>query len=448
MPVALFNRKLKTFLGGSHPPERKELTRDKPVEEAPLPDEIIIPLIQHTGAPCQPLVEKGATVAAGQKIGESDAFISAPVHSSVSGTVTAVEYRMHFSGNKVLGIVIKPDGEQKPPSSKKTKANPEKLTPEEVRSRVKEAGIVGLGGAAFPTYVKLSPPPDKPIDSVIINGCECEPFITCDHRNMLERSDEIVFGLKTIMKTVGAEKGYIAVEENKEDAAHLLSEKLGADPQVQVILLHTKYPQGAEKQLIKTILNREIPSGKLPSEVGASVQNVGTTIAISEAVKYNKPLIERVLTVSGSGISNPKNLRVKIGTPIEHLINYCGGFKGEPGKVIMGGPMTGIAQADLTAPVVKGTSAILVFPREEVELEKPAARSCIRCGRCVEVCPMHLIPSFIGIYANVEMWSEVEKYRVLDCIECGSCAYVCPNKIPLIELVKLSKLEILAKKRK
>lgn len=447
MPVALFNRKLKTFFGGTHPPEHKELTKDKPVEEAPLPDEIVIPLVQHTGAPCQPLVEKGAIVAAGQKIGESDAFISAPVHSSVSGTVTAVEYRMHFSGNKILSIVIKPDEQQKPFSSK-AKGNPSKLTPEDVRSRVKEAGIVGLGGAAFPTYVKLSPPPDKPIDSVIINGCECEPFITCDHRNMLERSDEILFGLKTIMKTVGAEKGYVAVEENKEGAAHLLQEKVAADPQLQVVLLHTKYPQGAEKQLIKTMLNREIPSGKLPSEVGALVQNVGTTIAISEAVKYNKPLIERVLTVSGSGVNEPKNLRVKIGTPIEHLINYCGGFKGEPGKVIMGGPMTGIAQADLTAPVVKGTSAILVFPREEVGLEKPAARSCIRCGRCVEVCPMHLIPSFIGIYANVEMWREVEKYRVLDCIECGSCAYVCPNKIPLIELIKLSKLEILAKKRK
>lgn len=446
MPIALFNSKLRTFLGGAYPPEHKELTKDKPVEEVPLPEEIIIPLIQHTGAPCQPLVEKGAAVKAGQKIGESDAFISAPVHSSVCGTVSAVEYRMHFTGIKVLSVVIKPDEQQKPLSFKS--GDGAKLTPEEIKARVKEAGIVGLGGAAFPTHVKLSPPSDKSIDSVIINGCECEPFITCDHRNMLERSDEIIFGLKTIMKTVGAEKGYIAVEENKEDAAHLLREKVSDEPQLQVVMLHTKYPQGAEKQLIKTILNREIPSGKLPSEVGALVQNVGTTIAITEAVKYKKPLIERVLTVSGSGVAEPKNLRVRIGTPIEHLINHCGGFRGEPGKVVVGGPMTGFAQADLTAPVVKGTSAVLVFPREEVEVEKPAARSCIRCGRCLEVCPMGLIPSFIGIYAGVEMWSEVEKYRVLDCMECGSCAYVCPNKIPLIELIKLSKLEILAKKRK
>lgn len=446
MRIALFNSKLKTFFGGTYPPEHKEPTKDKPVEEIPLPEEITIPLIQHTGAPCQPLVEKGAAVKAGQKIGESDAFISAPVHSSVCGTVSAVEYRMHFTGSKVLSVVIKPDEEQKPLSFKS--GGGAKLTPEEIKARVKEAGIVGLGGAAFPTHVKLSPPPDKPIDSVIINGCECEPFITCDHRNMLERSDEIIFGLKAIMKTVGAEKGYIAVEENKEDAAHLLREKVSGEPQLQVVMLHTKYPQGAEKQLIKTILNREIPSGKLPSEVGALVQNVGTTIAITEAVKFGKPLIERVLTVSGPGVNEPKNLKVRIGTPIERLINYCGGFKGEPGKVIVGGPMTGFAQADLTAPVVKGTSAVLVFPREEVEAEKPAARSCIRCGRCLEVCPMRLIPSFIGIYAGVEMWSEVEKYRVLDCIECGSCAYVCPNKVPLIELIKLSKLEILAKKRK
>ncbi len=447
MPLALVNRKIKTFLGGVHPPQYKELTRDKPIEIAPLPEEIVIPLHQHTGAPCQPLVEKGAEVEIGQKIGDSDAFISASVHASVSGKVTAIEYRPHFNGTKVLSIVIKPDQNQET-AVFAPKGKQKNLTPKEVISAVKEAGIVGLGGAAFPTHVKLSPPPDKPIDSVIINGCECESYLTCDHRNMLERSDEIIFGLKTIMKTVKAARGYIAVEKNKKDAAYLLSEKISDEPQIQVVMLHTKYPQGAEKQLIKTILNREIPSGKLPSEVGALVQNVGTTIAIAEAVRYKKPLIERVLTVSGSGINEPKTLKVRIGTPIEHIINYCGGFKGEPGKVIMGGPMTGFAQADLSAPVVKGTSGILVFPVEEVPVEKPAAGSCIRCGRCVEVCPMHLVPGSIGLYANVEMWSETEKYNVLDCIECGACAYVCPNKNPLIELIKLAKLEVLAKKRK
>lgn len=447
MALALLSGKIKTFWGGVHPREFKELTREKPIEEVPLPEEIIIPLHQHTGAPCQPLVEKGVEVEIGQKIGDSDAFISAPVHASASGKVIAVEYRPHFTGAKVLSVVIKPNPDKKTQVFKLVEKSQD-LSPEEVRAAVREAGIVGLGGAAFPTHVKLNPPPDKPIDSVIINGCECEPYLTCDHRNMLERSDEIIFGLKTIIKTVSAGKGYIAVEENKGDAAKLLMEKVAGETQLQVVMLRTKYPQGAEKQLIKTVLNREIPSGKLPSEVGAMVQNVGTTIAITEAVWYGKPLIERVLTVNGSGINEPKNLRVRIGTPVEHVINYCGGFKGEPGKVIMGGPMTGFAQADLTAPVVKGTSGILVFPREEVPVEKVATGSCMRCGRCLEVCPMHLIPGFIGTYANVEMWDGAEEYHVLDCIECGACAYVCPNKIPLIELIKLCKLEILAKKRK
>lgn len=430
----------KTFRGGVHPPERKDATSSMPVENVPVPPEIVVHLHQHTGAPCKPLVSKGGKVLAGQKIGDAEAFITAPVHSPVSGDVKAVEPRLHFTGVRLMSVVIVPDGLQEETRIELSGKDP---TPEEVRKIVREAGIVGLGGAAFPTHVKLSPPKEKPIEAVIINGCECEPYLTCDHRNMLERPEAIVDGLDLIAATVGARKKYIAVEDNKPDAVELLRGKTsGGD--IEVLSLPAKYPQGAEKQLIWTILGREIPSGKLPMDVGAVVQNVGTAIAVSEAVREGKALTERNLTVSGSGVAEPKNLRVMVGTPLEHLIEFCGGFKGEIGKIVMGGPMTGFSQFQLEVPTVKGTSGILAFAGEDTFFEPPDHRPCIRCGRCVRACPMMLMPNYIGNYARAEMWEMTGTYNVLDCIECGSCGYVCPSRIPLIQLFKLAKAKVIA----
>ncbi|MBI4744202.1 MAG: electron transport complex subunit RsxC [Actinobacteria bacterium] len=449
---------LLTFKGGVHPLYHKDLTESKGIKEfSSLPKEIIVPLQQHTGAPCNPLVEKGNEVLAGQKIGDSDAFISAPVHSSFSGKVTAVEPRVIFSGISVLSVVITPSEEQKKMSIE-TPADLKDISPDTIRKIVREAGIVGLGGAAFPTYVKLTPPKDKPIDSVIINGCECEPYLTCDHRNMLEYTADLILGMKIIMKAVEAKRGFFAIESNKMDAVRKVEEKLmeengiagkkRAESPVQIALLETKYPQGSEKHLIKAILNREIPSGGLPSDVGALVQNIGTTIAIARAIRDGAPLIERVITVTGTGISEPSNLRVKIGTLLGDVINECGGLKGDIGKVILGGPMTGFAQYKLNVPIVKGISGILVLPYTQVVPETIMHKPCIRCGRCVEACPMQLLPNMLGSYARVEMWSKVDSYHLFDCIECGCCAYVCPAKIPLVQLFRVAKGEILMKRKR
>lgn len=434
----------KTFKGGLHPPGKKRATSSKPIEEPSLPPEVVIHLHQHTGAPCAPLVEKGDKVLAGQKIGESNAFISAPVHSPVSGEVTAVEPRFHFTGVRLMCVVIAPDGAQKEARLKTPSGK--KITAEQVREVVLEAGIVGLGGAAFPTHVKLCPPKDKEIDTVIINGCECEPYLTCDHRNMLEHADKLLDGIELIISTVGAKQAYIAVEDNKADAiSHLIAKVASSD--IKVVSLPAKYPQGAEKQLIKTILDREIPSGCLPSEVGALVQNVGTAIAISEAVREGKPLIERVITVTGSGITEPKNLRAKIGTPLNFLVEQCGGFTGEVKKVVMGGPMTGCSQFHLETPTVKGTGGILALTGDEPIVKTGEYKSCIRCARCINACPMILMPNYLGIYAQIEMWDFTDKYHVLDCIECGCCGYICPSRIPLVQLIRLAKAKVIAKKQ-
>ncbi len=439
---------LKTFpKGGTHLHYHKELAEDKAIEVLEPPQVAVIPLHQHTGAPNNAIVKKGDRVLVGQKIGTSDAFISAPVHSSISGEVIDVEMHKTFTGANVSCVVIASDGKQTMAEFKGCDKDIADITPDEIRNAVKEAGIVGLGGAAFPTHVKLTPPKDKPIDSVIINGAECEPFLCCDYRNMLERTEDLIYGTKLCMKAVGANKAYIGIEANKPQAISLLTEKTKGDNSIEVISLAIKYPQGAEKALIKTILNREVPPGKLPSEVGALVQNVGTTIAIAEAVKLGKPLYERVLTVTGNGVKNPKNLLVKIGTKISLVINSAGGLKEDVGKVIVGGPMTGWAQSDLNVPVVKGTSGIVAFLKNEVVgLEKHM--SCVRCGKCVSHCPMGLMPNFIGIYSEVKDWKKAEAYGAMDCYECGVCAYTCPAKRPLIKLIREAKGAILAAKKK
>jgi electron transport complex protein RnfC len=313
-----------------------------------------------------------------------------------------------------------------------------------MRGIIREAGIVGLGGAAFPTHVKLTPPKDKKIDTVIINGGECEPYLTADYRTMLENSEEIITGLKIIMKILEAKMGYIAIEDDKAEAISMLEKKVRGESDIKVQPLEAKYPQGAEKQLIKAVLNREVPSGGLPFHVGVVVQNVGTTVAITQAVLYGRPLIDRVLTVSGEGISHPQNVRARIGTLFKNVIEECGGLRGSVGKVIMGGPMMGLSQATLDVPVVKGTSGILVFQQDEVKIHKP--KSCIKCGKCIRTCPMNLVPSIFSMLAEYENFLEAERAGILDCIECGCCAYVCPSRRPLIHLIKFTKAEIAALK--
>lgn len=429
-----------------HPPEHKELTATLPIEEAPLPRRVILPLSQHIGAPARPVVKVGEEVRTGQVIAEAaEAPVSVPVHASIAGRVAAIAPFPHPAGRELPAIVIEGTGEDRW-IEEATSRDPERLSPEEIRRLAKEAGLVGLGGAAFPTHIKLSPPPDKPIDTVIINGCECEPYLTCDHRLMVEETEAILDGLRAIMKAVGAARAWVAVEDNKPDAIARLQEAVRGRDGVAVAVLPSRYPQGAEKQLIAALTGRQVPSGGLPMDVGVLVQNVGTAAALSAAIRRGRPLVERVITVTGRGVQRPANLRVRLGTPVRDLIEFCGGFAEAPARVVLGGPMMGVAVADLGVPVVKGTSGILVL----TEGELPAVRNapCVRCGRCVCVCPMGLLPLYLGRAAEHRRWEEAEAYHALDCIECGSCSYVCPGERPLVQYIRQAKAEIMARRAK
>lgn len=437
---------LKTFKGGIHPPYNKELTKHKPVEKAKLPQRVVIPMSQHVGAPCEPVVKVGDHVKVGQKIGEAKAFVSAPIHSSVSGKVVAIEPRPHASGAHVMSVVIESDGTDEVYEGVKPPKPLEELTPDEIKNLIREAGIVGMGGAGFPTQVKLSPPADKKIDTIIVNGAEFEPYLTADHRLMVERPEDVVLGLRAIMKATGVNRAYIGIEDNKPDAIEAMKEAVKSFSDIEVVPLATKYPQGGEKQLINAVTGREVPSGGLPMDVGVIVDNAGTCAAIANVLKTGMPLIERITTVTGAGVKEPKNLLARIGTPVGELIEQCGGFAGEPGKVIMGGPMMGISQSSLEVPVMKGTSGVLVLQKSEVKTLEPMP--CIKCARCVDACPIHLLPTYLGKFAEKGMWDEAEKYHALDCIECGCCAYVCPANIPLTQLIRLAKNRILASKKK
>jgi electron transport complex protein RnfC len=431
-----------------HPSYFKELARDKPIEDLPLPEKLVLPLSQSIGAPPEPLVERGDEVKKGQKIAESSAFVSAVLHSPVDGQVKSIGPHPTFTGAVIPCITIAvseglaPEVEE----ASSEKGTAEDVSPDEIRGLVKEAGLVGLGGAAFPTHVKLSPPPDKPIDSVIINGCECEPFLNVDFRLMVEETERLIDGFRLIMLALNASKGYVGIETNKPEAIEAVSKALDGEPNMEVIPLGTKYPQGSEKHLIKAILGREVPSGGLPFEVGAYVQNVQTTIAISKAVRERKPLTERVITVSGPGVVEPKNLRVKLGTLASEVVKFCGGLKENAAKVIFGGPMTGFALGELNVPIVKGTSGIVVLT-EDMVVESSRPLACIRCGRCVEVCPVSITPFAIANFTAFKMWDKAEEYDVLDCIECGSCGFICPTRRPLVQLLKYAKAEILARKK-
>ena len=428
---------LATFKGGIHPPDKKELAKDRPISEAKPPQRVVIPLSQHLGAPCKPIVTIGQEVKKGEMIGEPGGFVSAPVHSSVSGKVIAIAEFPNAMGRMVNSIVIENNGKEEWAA---LKDNPDymKLSPDELKDKVKTSGIVGMGGAAFPTVVKLSPPKEKPIDTVIINGAECEPYLTADYRLMMEKPKEIVEGLKILMKILGVNKGFIGIENNKPDAIEKMKAAAKGEANIEVCALEVKYPQGAEKMLIKAATGREVPPRALPMDVKVVVQNVGTALAVYEAARYGKPLIERVVTVTGEGINTPSNLMVKIGTMVSDLIEQCGGFKGEAGKVISGGPMMGFAMSSLDVPVTKGTSGILVIPEDSVSHVEDFG-PCIRCGRCIDICAMGLIPSMLSILSEKGFYEEAKEYNLFDCFECGSCAFVCPSKRPIVQLVRLAK---------
>jgi electron transport complex protein RnfC len=436
----------RTFPGGVHPYEGKKFTEKKQIEVLPSPQKVFIPLQQHIGAPTTPLVEKGKEVKAGEKIGEVNGFVSTPVHASIAGKVTGIEDIDHPVSGRGQAIVIEKGETEQWVDSIKLDEKYLDLSAKEMRDRIKEAGLAGMGGATFPTHVKLSPPPDKKIDVLILNGIECEPYLTADHRLMLEYPGDIVRGMRIMMKILGVKRGIIGIESNKPDAVKVMLDAIKDEEEMEVNVFPVKYPQGAEKQLIKAALNREVPSGGLPMDVGVIVQNVGTSKAVYEAVALHKPLTHRVLTVTGPGVKEPKNLLVPIGTKFQDVIDFCGGITEKAAKIIMGGPMMGLTQPNLNVPVIKGTSGILILEEDSSHL--PEEEPCIGCGRCVEVCPVHLLPTTLQLLVNNEKFDEAENLHIMDCIECGSCAFICPANRYLLHGIRFGKRRILDLRRK
>ncbi|NEZ47171.1 electron transport complex subunit RsxC [Clostridium niameyense] len=436
---------LLTFKKGIFPPHGKYLTEKKPIEEYLPKGDLVFPMSQHIGAPCNPIVKKGDRVLVGQKIGEATGFVSAPIYSSVSGTVKNIAPVLLAAGNKAMAVIVENDGQYEEAEMPKPKDYKE-MTKEEIIKIIQEAGIVGMGGACFPTHVKLSPPPDKKIDSIIVNAAECEPYLTCDHRLLLEEPEKIVEGLKIVLKVFPEAKGYIGIENNKPDAIETMKKAVLGINNIEVKVLKTKYPQGAEKQLIYAIKGREVPSGKLPADAGCVVQNTATIYQIYQSVVLGRPLMERVITVTGEAVKEPKNIRMKLGTNLKELIDFCGGFKEDPVKVIAGGPMMGMTMSTLDVPAIKGSSGLLCLTKAQAVL--PKSSSCIRCGRCVEACPMNLIPSTLDSLSKRHEYASFEELHGLDCIECGCCTFVCPAKRQLIQSIRTAKRTVIAEKKK
>ena len=426
------------FFGGVHPNDKKSLTCEKAIEPLPAPKQVVIPMSMHIGAPCSPLVKKGDAVTVGQKIGETTG-LGVPVHASVSGTVLAVEPRPHPGGTSILSVVIENDFQDTLCPEIAPPENPEALSGEELTKLIHDAGISGMGGATFPTDVKITSGLGK-LDTIIVNAAECEPYITSDDRLLRETPERVLGGLRILLRIFGLEKGYLGVEANKKAAIEILRGMCPQGGDVELRVLKTRYPQGAEKQLIQTVTGRQVPPGGLPAAVGCGVFNAATCAAIYDAVYLGMPLVRRAVTVTGSAIKTPKNFLAPIGTPYTDLIAAADGFRDAPYKVLTGGPMMGIAQFDLSVPVIKGTNAITCFSQKDnQEVKTP---HCIRCGRCVSVCPMRLMPLYLYQAERKDNIDELNRRNIGDCIECGSCAYICPARIPLVQSFKNAKVKV------
>lgn len=437
--------KRKTFKGGAHPYDGKKMSRDCPIEILNPGDTLVYPLSQHIGAMAKPLVKAGDRVLVGQKIAEKGGFISANIHSSVSGTVKAIEKRLVATGGMVDSIIVENDGmyEEAAPIFS---GNPDELSKDEIIKIIEEAGIVGMGGAGFPTNVKLSPKNADIIDSIIVNGAECEPYLTSDYRRMVEQTDKLVKGLKIVLKIFPDAKGYFGIEDNKPEAIEALLKATENEDRIEVVPLKTKYPQGGERSMIYAVTGRKINSKMLPADVGCIVHNVDTIYAIYNAVYNGKPLIERIVTITGDAVSTPKNFQVRIGTSFRELIDAAGGFTTEPEKIISGGPMMGFSFFNIDVPVVKGSSSLLAFIKDDVSHEEPSA--CIRCGRCAAACPEHLLPMKLAALAGQNEPEEFKKLGGMECVECGCCSYVCPAKRQVTQSVRSMKELIIASARK
>lgn len=434
-----------TFRGGTHPYDGKILSRDAAIEEIKPGEELVFPLSQHIGAPAVPIVEIGERVLAGQKIAAKSGFISANIHSSVSGTVIKIEHRIIATGGKVNSIVIRNDNlyEQAPPINDK---NPDDMTDDEIRTVIEEAGIVGMGGAGFPTNVKLTPKNPEAIDTIIVNGAECEPYLTSDYRRMLEYTDELVKGLKIVLRLFPGARGVFGVEDNKPEAIKALKKATSGENNIEVAVLKTKYPQGGERCMIKAVTGREINSKMLPADAGCIVHNIDTIASIYQAVYEGRPLTRRIVTVTGDAVNSTHNYYVYLGTNMRVLIDAAGGFKAEPAKVISGGPMMGFAMYNLDVPMVKGSSSVLALSKDDVS--ESSESPCIRCGRCASVCPEHLLPMKLAQAARHNDADGFKKLYGMECVECGCCSYVCPAKRQVTQSVKSMKRMIMAQARK
>jgi len=445
-----------SFLGGAHPPQSKDLTRESKIQPVPVGKQVAVILSQHIGAACQPLVRKGNMVQVGQKIGDCDAFVSAPVHSPINGKVREIALQSHAVLGRSLAIIIDayPHNPTKRPCPEfKDDFDENNYSAEQICNAVRQAGIVGMGGAGFPTRVKIEPNPRLPKETLIINGCECEPYITSDYRIMLEWTNQIITGIKLARKASGCSKVFIGIEDNKPEAIEVMNTALKThanNEDIKVVPVKTKYPQGGERQLIKAILKKYVPTGGIPPMIGVVVLNVATVAAIAEAVVFDSPLTHRVVTITGEAIANPGNFYVPIGTSVAELIEFCGGVTQKSAKVILGGPMMGIAIADLTTPITKTTNAVTVLTKKQIGRAKFARRqtACIRCGRCLEVCPECLNPTKIAHAVKNNLLDVAEKYYISGCIECGCCSYVCPANIELTGYIKTGKIFLARQKKK
>jgi electron transport complex protein RnfC len=435
--MSFFGLTSREFRHGVHPPEYKELTAMLPIRRMPYPREVIIPLRQSAGKPAKLIVAVGDCVNRGDVLGEADGFVSAPVHASATGRVTKIGLYPHPDGSMDTAVCIAVEPFSPQVSRDRVVPNWENLSSDEIVSAVQQGGVVGLGGAAFPTHVKLAPPRDVAVDTIILNGAECEPYLTTDHRIMVEYPERVHLGARIMMRALGAKRVVIGVESNNPDASAARRATCPTDVDITILPLTVKYPQGAEKMLIKTVIGREVPSGKLPVSLGVVVQNVGSAASIAEIFDTGLPLLERIVTVTGPGIRHPCNLIVPVGTKLRDLIDSCGGLTEEAGEIVFGGPMMGNAIANLDTPIVKGTTGVVVLAK--VQTREQATYPCIHCGRCLDACPVFLNPSLLGDYARMQRYEEMEALHLTDCMLCGSCSYVCPSNLPLAQMFQASK---------